>query len=176
MTNCRLILVRSMRTIFALITLLVCSSFARTAAVADASQFDGTWTREWAHTTPRGVRQVGSRTVTIRTTGISLELSKLTLTRIISGITKTLRIVQSCDAMKTEIKDGVLTIRWSEPELLWPKASDIPRGLHLEKAQVTCTYILRGKELLVTTGNDTDVFYRVDEEKPNQSPEPTADH
>jgi hypothetical protein len=76
--------------------------------------------------------------------------------------------------MKTEIKDGVLTIRWSEPELLSPKASDIPRGLRLWKGPVTCTYILRGKELVVATGKDTDVFYRVDEEKPKESPESTA--
>lgn len=167
-----LLLVRSMRTIFAGITLLVCSSFAHSAAAADASQFDGTWRREWAHTTPRGVRQVGSRTVAIRTTGISFELSELTLTRTISGMTKTLRIVQSCEAMKTEIKGGILTIHWSELNLLWPKPSDIPPGVQFRKDPVSCTYILRGKELLVTTGKDTDVFYRVEEERPTQPMKP----
>jgi hypothetical protein len=107
------------------------------------------------------VHQVGRWIVTIRTAGISSDLSTLTLTQTISGVTKTLRIVQSCKASKTKLRKDALTIRWSEPTLLSPKRSDIPPGLHLWTSPVTRTYTIHGKELLVTTDNRTVIFYRV---------------
>ena len=135
--------------------------FGCSASAASVSPFDGVWKREWSNTTPRGVHQVGRWIVTIRTAGISSDLSTLTLTQTISGVTKTLRIVKSCKARKTELKRDVLTIRWSEPTLLSPKPSDIPPGLHLWTSPVTRTYTIHGKELLVTTDKHTDIFYRV---------------
>jgi hypothetical protein len=143
------------------------------AAVAAASPFDGVWKREWSNTTPRGVHQVGTRTITIRTTGVSTELSTLTLTQTISGVTKTLRLVRSCKATTTEVKGRTLTIRWSEVALLSKKPSDIPPGLHLWTAPVTSTYTIHDKELLGTTGKLTSVFYRVATLRPNQTLQPT---
>src|SRR6478609_7413692 len=105
--------------------------FVCSATGATVSPFDGVWKREWSNTTPRGVHQVGTWIVTIRTAGISSDLSILTLTQTISGVTKTLRIVKSCRATKTELRRDALTIQWSEPTLLSPKPSDIPPGLHL---------------------------------------------
>ena len=45
-------------------------------AGAGGPPFDGVWKREWSNTTPQGVHQVGSRTIMIRTTGVSSELSR----------------------------------------------------------------------------------------------------
>jgi hypothetical protein len=135
-----------MRTTFYVIMLLVRSYTAASAAVAAPSQFDGVWERQWSSTSPRGVHQDGRWTVTIRTGGISSELFAQTLTQTISGVTKTLRTVQSCKATKNLIKGSTLTIMWSESKLLSPKPSDIPSGLHLWTAPITRTYTIRGKE------------------------------
>ena len=150
-----------MRATFSVSSFFVFICFGCFASAASVSPFDGVWKREWSNTTPRGVHQVGRRIVTIRSAGISSEVSTLTLTQTISGVTKTLRIVQSCKATKTELGGNTLTIRWSELTLLSPKASDIPPGLHLWTSPVTCTYRIHGKDLLVTTDRDTDTFHRV---------------
>ena len=150
-----------MRATVSVITFLAFSYFGCLAAGPGVSPFDGVWKRQWSNTTPRGVHQVGTWIVTIRTVGISSDLSTLTLTQTISGVTKTLRIVQSCKATKTELRRDALTIRWSEPPLLSPKPSDIPPGLQLWTSPVTRTYTIHGKELLVTTDKHTIIFYRV---------------
>jgi hypothetical protein len=150
-----------MRTTFPLISALAFVWFAYPATGASVSPFDGVWKREWSNTTPRGVHQIGRRIVTIRTAGVSSDVFTQTLTQTISGVTKTLRTVQSCKATKTEVRGHTLTIRWSELTLLSPKPSDIPPGLYLWTSRVTCTYTIRGKELLVTTDKHTDIFYRV---------------
>jgi hypothetical protein len=168
-----LVLVRSMRATVPVITFLAFSYFGCLAAGAGVSPFDGVWKREWSNTTPRGVHQVGSHIFTIRTTGISSDSSTLTLTQTIGGVTKTLRLVQSCKATKTEVKGRTLTIHWSEVTLLSPKPSEIPSGLHLWTAPVTRTYTIRGKALLVTTGKATNVFYRVATARPNHALQPT---
>jgi hypothetical protein len=150
-----------MRTTFPLISALAFVWFAYSATGASVSPFDGVWKREWSNTTPRGVHQIGRRIVTIRTAGVSSDVFTQTLTQTISGVTKTLRTVQSCKATKTEVRGHTLTIRWSELTLLSPKPSDIPPGLHLWTSPVTCTYTIHGKELLVTTDKHMDIFYRV---------------
>ena len=152
----------SIRATFTTIALLAFTSISVAGSVAAraASPFDGVWKREWSNTTPRGVHQVGKRTITIRTTGVSTEMSTLRLTQTISGVTKTLRLVQSCKATKSEIKGDILTIHWSELKLLSPSWSEIPPGLHVWTAPVTCTYTIRGRDLLATTHNLTDVFHR----------------
>jgi hypothetical protein len=150
-----------MRTTFPLISALAFVWFAHSSTGASVSPFDGVWKREWSNTTPRGVHQIGRRIVTIRTAGISSDVFTQTLTQTISGVTKTLRTVQSCKATKTEVRGRTLTIRWSELTLLSPKPSDIPPGLHLWASPVTCTYTIHGKELLVTTDTHTNIFYRV---------------
>jgi hypothetical protein len=162
-----------MRATFPLIRFLALIWFACSATGASISPFDGVWKREWSNTTPRGVHQVGKRIVTIRTAGISSEVFTQTLTQTISGVTKTLRVVQSCKATMTELRGHTLTIRWSELTLLSPKPSDIPPGLHLWTAPVTRTYTIHGKALLVTTGKATNVFYRVATVRPNQTLHPT---
>ena len=150
-----------MCTIVRVLSFLGFISFASSTSLAGVSPFDGAWKREWSNTTPRGVHQIGKRLVTIRTAGVSSELSTLTLTQTISGVTKTIRIVQSCKATKTDVRGRTLTIRWSELTLLSPKPSDIPPGLYLWTSPVTCTYTIHGRKLLVTTDKDTDTFYRV---------------
>ena len=107
---------------------------------------------------------MGKRTITIRTSGVSTEMSTLRLTQTISGVTKTLRLVQSCKATKTEIKGDRLTIHWSELKLLSPSWSEIPPGLNVWTEPVTCTYTIRGRDLLAITHNVTDVFNRAAEE------------
>jgi hypothetical protein len=156
----------SIRTPFATIALLSFTSIfpAGSVAARPASPFDGVWKREWSNTTPRGVHQVGKRTITIRTSGVSTEMSTLRLTQTISGVTKTLRLVQSCKATKTEIKGDRLTIHWSELKLLSPSWSEIPPGLNVWTEPVTCTYTIRGRDLLAITHNVTDVFNRAAEE------------
>ena len=126
-----------------------------------ASSFDGTWNRERRYTTPRGVHVVANRTLDIHASGTSTELSRLTLTQTISGVTKTLQIVQRAKAMKSEVKAGVLTIQWSELQLLSPPRSEIPPGLHLWTAPRTFTYTLRGKELFETSDKSMEPFHRV---------------
>src|SRR5438034_2751736 len=107
-----------MRCIIAVFVLFGVSNVVCSKADESTSPFDGVWRREWSDTSPRGVHSVGSRAITIRTKGVSSELSTLTLTQTISGVTKTLRLVQSCKATKTELKGEALTIRWSEAKLL----------------------------------------------------------
>jgi|GEM_PF-4727048 len=130
------------------------------ALAQPASTFDGTWTREWTKTTPRGVHVVGRRLIAIRSSGVSTERSELTLTQTISGVTKTLHILQTCEATHTELKGSVLAIRWSAPKLISPKLSDIPPGFRLWTTPVTSTYTLRGQDLLATIEGETDVFHR----------------
>jgi len=60
------------------------------------------------------------------------------------------------------MKAGVLSIRWSKPKLISPSPSEIPPDLHLSTEPVTYTYVIRGKELVATTGDLTDNFRRVD--------------
>ena len=154
-----------MRATSYIVTFLVSSYIAASAAAAGASsQFDGAWKRDWSLTSPRGVHQVGSVTVNIRTNGITSETFTQTLTQTISGVTKTLRTVQSCKATKTIINGTILTIMWSESKLVFPRPSDIPSGLHLWTAPITKTYTIRGKNLLVTT-DKAEVFHRVAEGK-----------
>jgi hypothetical protein len=153
-----------MRSILPVLSFVVlgCSHVSAATLVTAASPFDGTWKREWTKTTPRGIHVVGSRTVHIRTTGVTAELSTLTLTQTISGVSKTLRVVQSCEATRSEVRAGVLTIYWSKPKLISPSPSEIPPGFHLWTEPVTYTYVMRGRELVATTGNLTDIFHRAD--------------
>ena len=163
-----------MRATFPVSSFLAFICFGCSISAASVSPFDGVWKREWSNTTPRGVHQVGRWIVTIRTAGISSDLSTLTLTQTISGVTKTLRIVKSCKATKTDLKRDALTIRWSGPTLLSPKPSDIPPGLHLWTSPVTRTYTIHGKELRATTDKTTSIFYRVETLRSNKSLQPTA--
>ena len=77
-----------MRITVSVISFLTLISFACLAAGAGVSPFDGVWKREWSNITPRGVHQVGSDTVTLRTTGISSDMSTLSLSQTISGAPK----------------------------------------------------------------------------------------
>jgi hypothetical protein len=143
------------------VTIALFFAFGLHLSAATPTQFDGRWERDWTKTTPQGVHVVGQVVVDIRTSGLSTLHSKLTLTQTISGVTKTLQIVKSCEATHTELKRDVLTIRWSAPKLISPKRSEIPPGLHLWESPVATTYTLRGQDMLATIDGESDVFHRV---------------